>query len=409
MEMELQRQFDCRELLYQTSYRRSGARILTVLAMEKTTEVAERYPSMGVLIRGFGILLFLSACGVEEGQLGAPAGTNLPRERPGLVAGETEIAPDPTEELATPPTSRVPCEVGRCWLNAPEIRGACPDRPLGEDFSSGKYNVHRYPYVAPAGTSVEVTLEVTAGQWQPILIVADAADGITLFDGEVGLSGGAVQLETGATGRTGSLASVLVTAATETRLDLYVTSWETVDSGFTAALATEARYTLSTSAGCPPPTEICPMDPQSIDRLASGFFTAAESSDPLAPNYSPYKRDDRDSHSGYDLHAPMGIPVLATQDGVIVSATTVDASDCGRSVTLEIPSGVRFRYCHLDQVLVTSGEVVAGQVIGLNGATGNAHVSHVHFVYLESPALADTSSGEVKSRKVNQYIDDLCR
>jgi murein DD-endopeptidase MepM/ murein hydrolase activator NlpD len=105
----------------------------------------------------------------------------------------------------------------------------------------------------------------------------------------------------------------------------------------------------------------------------------------------------------------MGVAVLATQNGTVISAVTTNTTDCGLSVNLAAESGVTFRYCHLDSVVVTCGPVVMGQPIGPNGMTGNAKGPHVHFVYLDAPNVTGSGTDAQKSRKVNQYIDGLCR
>jgi murein DD-endopeptidase MepM/ murein hydrolase activator NlpD len=317
-------------------------------------------------------------------------------------------AADATDATAAPePISRAPCEVGRCWLNAPALSGACGTAIVHEDFGTGLYNVHRFPLAAPAGVSVEATLQVTGGSWSPALIVQ--ADGTTLYDGEHALVGDSVKIDALASGQGKSSASVRITAQVDTPLHVFVTSWEVIDDGFAPQMPSGAAYTLTVFADCPAPSATCPMHPDSITKFASGYFTSSDSDDPSSPNYNPYKRDKRTQHSGYDLEAPLGTQVLATQNGKIVSATTTDTDECGLSVNLAADSGVTFRYCHLQSVLVTSGSVQVGQVIGLNGKSGNANLPHVHFAYLDAPNVTGSGTDAQKSVKVNQYVDNLCR
>lgn len=79
------------------------------------------------------------------------------------------------------------------------------------------------------------------------------------------------------------------------------------------------------------------------------------------------------------------------------------------SINLAANSGVTFRYCHLNKVMVTSGPVKAGQQIATNGKTGNAIAAHVHFVYINAPNVTTSGALSQRSSKVNQYIDSLCR
>ncbi|TMC12380.1 MAG: M23 family metallopeptidase [Chloroflexi bacterium] len=88
-------------------------------------------------------------------------------------------------------------------------------------------------------------------------------------------------------------------------------------------------------------------------------------------------------HSGLDLAAPTGTPVLAPAGGVVVGAG--EAGSCGIHVLLDHGGGVATLYCHLAQALVGPGQpVFAGEQLGRVGATGLATGPHLHFeVHLE--------------------------
>ncbi|MBW2528408.1 MAG: M23 family metallopeptidase [Deltaproteobacteria bacterium] len=337
-----------------------------------------------------------TATGTPAGQGGGVTTTT----GTGGAAGGGGSVPDPT------PVE--PCEQDNCWLNAPRLSGLCGTRTIDENFQTGLYNVHRYPLDAPAGVDVELTLDVTGGSWEPALVV-HAEDGTTLYDGELPLSGGAVTIEGLSSGRGGDSASLRLTAPDDTPLFVFVTSWEAIDGDFGPTIPTDATYALSAFADCPLPDGTCPIAPSDISWFGSGYFTIEDSDDPNDPNYSPYKRDERDAHSGYDLHAPLGVPVVATQAGTIISVTPTDTGLCGISINLAADSGVTFRYCHLQSVMVSQNDVVGvGDQIGTNGETGNANLPHVHFVYLDAPDVTGAGTDEQKSVKVNEYVDGLC-
>lgn len=323
---------------------------------------------------------------------------------------DATVAEDGAEPDADPePAPLTPCDPGRCWLDAPALGGRCGASSIDEDYSSERYNVHRYPLTVPAEVSVEVRVRASAGDWSPALVV-HTPDGVTIYDGEqASADAPGIELEPRSTGRDGGPASLGLWSVEEAPLQLFVTSWEVVDGGFEPAMPADVEYALSVVADCPVPEATCPLDPARITRFGSGFFRAGASSDPASPDYDPYKRDNRTSHSGYDIYADRGTEVVATQGGDIIAASPADVGDCGRSVNLAADSGVTFRYCHLDRVLVAEGRVEPGTPIGLCGQSGNAHAPHVHFVYLDVPDERGSGAADVRSPAVNEYVDRLCR
>lgn len=84
-------------------------------------------------------------------------------------------------------------------------------------------------------------------------------------------------------------------------------------------------------------------------------------------------------HSGTDLAAPMGTPVLATQAGRVSVSDFLGGY--GLTVILRHGDGnLESRYAHLSQLAVQAGEwVEQGEVIGLVGSTGNSTGPHLHF------------------------------
>lgn len=83
-------------------------------------------------------------------------------------------------------------------------------------------------------------------------------------------------------------------------------------------------------------------------------------------------------HTGVDLAAPAGTPVLAAAEGT--ARAGIDPGGAGIYVAETVDQHVRLLYCHLWRVHVTAGQLVtAGQVIGEVGATGLATGAHLHF------------------------------
>ncbi len=97
---------------------------------------------------------------------------------------------------------------------------------------------------------------------------------------------------------------------------------------------------------------------------------------------------DQRFHSGTDIGAAQGTPVLAAQDGVVSSADY--AGGYGLMIVLdhdkESPE-LQSRYAHLSEILVEPGaRVRRGDVIGLVGSTGNSTGPHLHFEILQATA-----------------------
>jgi murein DD-endopeptidase MepM/ murein hydrolase activator NlpD len=90
-------------------------------------------------------------------------------------------------------------------------------------------------------------------------------------------------------------------------------------------------------------------------------------------------------HTGIDLSVPLGTPVFAAADGVVVMAGSMtDASGAlvgyGNYVIIQHDAGLKTLYGHLLAIGVKEGEQVKrGQLIGLVGSTGNSTGPHTHF------------------------------
>lgn len=83
-------------------------------------------------------------------------------------------------------------------------------------------------------------------------------------------------------------------------------------------------------------------------------------------------------HKGVDISAPLGTPVVAAAEGVVVSAGWL--AEMGKRIYLDHGHGFATLYGHLKTIMVKPGERVRkGQIIGTVGMTGNSTGPHLHY------------------------------
>jgi len=84
-------------------------------------------------------------------------------------------------------------------------------------------------------------------------------------------------------------------------------------------------------------------------------------------------------HSGIDIQSSYGDGTLAADSGIVTLVQYLNYG-YGYQVVVDHGNGVKTRYAHNSEILVTLGQEVAkGQVIARQGATGNVTGVHLHF------------------------------
>lgn len=92
-----------------------------------------------------------------------------------------------------------------------------------------------------------------------------------------------------------------------------------------------------------------------------------------------FRPADNPGHTGVDIGAPLGSPVIAPADGTVQIAGW-DNSGYGNLVALRLNDGRRVLLAHLSDIAVKPEETVAaGELVGHSGSTGNSTGPHLHF------------------------------
>ncbi len=108
-----------------------------------------------------------------------------------------------------------------------------------------------------------------------------------------------------------------------------------------------------------------------------------------------YRKDPFNSrigfHSGVDIDAKYGDPVVATADGVVEK--TGWQGSYGKTIVLQHEDGFETIYGHLSKITVEEGQKIkVGEVIGKAGSTGRSTGTHLHYEVIKDGKRVNPSN-----------------
>lgn len=114
-----------------------------------------------------------------------------------------------------------------------------------------------------------------------------------------------------------------------------------------------------------------------INLLPSGWPVTGRLMDGFGHRMDPFSGEGA-MHTGVDISAPMGAPIKATADGIVMFANW--NSGYGRCVIVDHGNGYQTLYGHMSHIDVIDGqEIRQGEVVGRVGSTGRSTGTHVHY------------------------------
>ena len=112
-------------------------------------------------------------------------------------------------------------------------------------------------------------------------------------------------------------------------------------------------------------------------------------------------------HSGVDIEAEAGTPVIASAEGVVTSVIRGDRTE-GDVVEMDHLNGYSTRYCHLDSIAVKRGDTLSrGDRIACVGMTGKTIAPHLHYEVIFNGKRANPVCWFFASLKPQEYSHAL--
>lgn len=93
---------------------------------------------------------------------------------------------------------------------------------------------------------------------------------------------------------------------------------------------------------------------------------------------NPFGGFSYEMHSGIDFRGPIGTPIYATADGIVVTAQF--SGGYGQHVVVDHGYGYETLYAHMSDIEVQAGDRVRrGDLVGALGSTGRSSGPHLHY------------------------------
>ncbi len=209
------------------------------------------------------------------------------------------------------------------------------------------------------------------------------------------LSGGLLIAALATAATTFAQASAQTARAEATRVQRPLSEDPLIDQNLVAALPAPAAEVAPVVAATP----VAPLKDDTDQQIAaigpamrplvSQFNAIWPTAGEITTYFGEVGRLSPHGHSGLDIAAPKGTPVVAADDGEILKAYW-NEDGYGGLVIVGHPSGYETWYGHLERFDVEKGDQVKrGQELGLMGSTGFSTGSHLHFEVRQDGQLCD--------------------
>lgn len=118
---------------------------------------------------------------------------------------------------------------------------------------------------------------------------------------------------------------------------------------------------------------IQPVKKEDLTRMASGYGWRRD----------PFTKA-RKRHFGMDFSAPIGTPIYASGDGVVIRADQ-NSAGYGKHIRIDHGFGYVTLYAHLSKYNIRRGQhVKRGDLIGFVGSTGRSQGPHLHYEVIKN-------------------------